>query len=461
MTQTLLKRRTGTSRPVRGTKFSTLLLFGIAGYMFLDRTFAWLIHVPGVPVFLGEILLVLGAVEVARHRQALRFLIARSATMKLILTFLLIGTLRLAVDIGTFGLEAIRDAAIFYYAAMAVIVAIYVMVTPETIDRGFKGYGRIIPWYFVWAPIAVFLGRSLAGAAPRVPGSLTSIFSFKGGNYAVWASLGVAFLWLVQPALTRTAVRRRAVLTALGTGAIFVAGSQNRGGLLVGLTVIGLTILLSNRPSRTFFQISGIGLILFSLLFALDARVETGGREISVRQIVENVQSIFAEDGEGNLAGTKRWRLELWTGITQDVVYGDFPFGFGMGTNIAERYNAIPIQLDAFQTLRSAHNSHLGVLARMGIPGATIWGLIWVTFVIAVLRIRHRLRRSDPRASAVLTWLLIGVVAILANATFDPTLEGPQVAIPFYVMTGAALGMIARHDAGYPPLKTTNNGSIS
>jgi len=459
MTPISHNRSTATTLPVGRTRFVTLLLFGIAGYMFLDRTFAWLIRVPGVPIFLGEMLLALGAIEIIRARRAVRFLILRSATAKWILLFVFMGMLRLTADISTYRLDAIRDAAIFYYSILAIIVATYVMVIPETINRGFKAYNRIIPWYFVWAPIAVFLSRVFAGVAPLVPGSLTSTLSFKGGNYAVWTALGVAYLWLVHEADTPMDLRRRSILTALGTGGIFVAGSQNRGGLLVGIAVIGLTILMSKRPSRTLFRIGAIGLALFGTLFALDARVETGGREISVRQIVENVQSVFADGGDDSLAGTKRWRLELWNGITQDVIYGDYPFGFGLGPNIAERYNAVPIQLDAFQTLRNAHNSHLGILARLGIPGATIWGLIWITFTIAVLRIRQRLRHSDPEAAAILTWLLLGVVAILANATFDPTLEGPQVAVPFYVFTGTALGMIARVSAGYPALKTANGGS--
>ncbi len=461
MTKAMTQRSTATTQPVGRTKFAKWLMFAVVGYMFFDRSFAWLIRVPGLPIFLGEIILVLAVVEVARGRQALRFLLARSATAKWILAFLVLGFARLAVDIGTYQLAAVRDSAIFYYAAFALIVATYVMVIPETITKALRSYDRVIPWYFLWAPIAVFLGRSFVAGAPRIPGSLTSIFSFKGGNYAVWLATGVAFLWLVHPATSPADIRRRSILTAVGTGGLFVAGTQNRGGLLVGLAVIGFTILLSKRPSRTLFRIAGITFGLFGLLFAMDARIETAKREISVRQIVTNVQSVFADGGDDTLAGTKRWRLELWNGITQDVIYGDFPFGFGMGPNIAERYNAVPIQQDAFQTLRNAHNSHLGILARMGIPGLTVWLVLWATFAVAVLRVRQRLRRSDPEAAGILTWLLIAVIAILGNAIFDPTLEGPQVAIPLYVFTGTALGMIARVSAGYPALKTTNGGSVN
>lgn len=458
MTQTLMKRSTAATQPVGRTKFATLLLFGIVGYMFLDRTFAWLIHVPGVPIFLGEVLLALGVLELVRARQTLRFLVNRSATVKWILVFLVLGILRLAADMGTYGVIAFRDAAIFYYSALAIIVAAYVMTIPETIGRAIKAFTRIIPWYIAWVPIAILLSRTFSATAPLVPGSLTSILSFKSGNYAVWVSLAVAFLWLVQQANTPAEIRRRALLTAAGSVGIFVAGSQNRGGLVVGSAVIGLTVLLSKRPYQTLSRIGGIGIVLFGLLFVMDARIETGKREISVRQIVENVQSIFVDSGNDSLAGTKRWRLELWNGITQDVIYGDFPLGFGMGPNIAERYNAIPVQLDAFQTLRSAHNSHLSILARMGIPGATVWVLIWISLAIVALRVRRRLRHADPEALNLLTWLLLSVAAILGNAVFDPTLEGPQVAIPFYTFVGAALGMIARVDAGYPALKTASGG---
>ena len=37
------------------------LLFALAGYLFFDRAFAW-IHVPGLPLFVGELVIVLGIV---------------------------------------------------------------------------------------------------------------------------------------------------------------------------------------------------------------------------------------------------------------------------------------------------------------------------------------------------------------------------------------------------------------
>lgn len=444
-----------TTLPVGRTVFATLLLFGIAGYMFLDRTFAWLIHVPGVPIFLGEILLFLGAIELARARPALRFLLVRSAAAKWILVFLFLGIIRLAADMGQYGILAFRDSAIFYYSALAIMVAVYVMTVPETIGRSLRAFTNIMPWYFVWIPIAVLLSRLFAANAPLVPGSLTSILSFKSGNYAVWASIGISFLWLVQRVETPTESRRRVLLTGVGAVGLLVAGSQNRGGLLVGSLIVAITVVVSKRPYRTLFRIGGIGILLFGLLFVTDARIDTGKREISVQQIVTNVQSMFADGGDNSLAGTKRWRLELWTGITQDVIYGDFPLGFGMGPNIAERYNAVPLRLDAFQTLRSAHNSHLTILARMGIPGAGAWGLIWISLTVTALKVQRRLRNIDPDASNLITWLLISIAAILGNAIFDPTLEGPQVSIPFYAIVGLLLGITTRVTAGYPASTST------
>ncbi|MCH7669818.1 MAG: hypothetical protein IIC71_11575, partial [Acidobacteria bacterium] len=234
MTLQKLQRRTVTTQPVGGTRFASLLMFAILGYMFFDRAFAWIIHVPGIPVFLGEVVLVLGVVELVRGRPAFRFLVARTATAKWVAAFLIMGFLRLAADFGTYGIDAIRDSAIFYYSALALIVATYVMVRPEEIQRAMLRYGRAIPWFVVWAPIAVFVGRTFVAQAPLIPGSLTSVVSFKGGNYAVWLSLAVAYLWLVEKPSTAQAARRRSYLTAAAIGGIFVAGTQNRGGFLVG-----------------------------------------------------------------------------------------------------------------------------------------------------------------------------------------------------------------------------------
>ena len=105
-------------------------------------------------------------------------------------------------------------------------------------------------------------------------------------------------------------------------------------------------------------------------LVAFDVSIPTGGgREISVNQIVDNVQSVFFSTEEDTLAGTIDWRLQWWTGIINDTFHGkNFWSGSGFGNNLAKMFG-----IDDGTPNRSPHNGHLTILAREGVPGFVMW----------------------------------------------------------------------------------------
>ena len=65
--------------------------FLLGGYLLLDRAFAW-IHVPGTPIFIGEVVLAIGLSIVVRSREATRF-IRLSPPMQALLVFMAFGAL--------------------------------------------------------------------------------------------------------------------------------------------------------------------------------------------------------------------------------------------------------------------------------------------------------------------------------------------------------------------------------
>jgi O-antigen ligase len=164
-------------------------------------------------------------------------------------------------------------------------------------------------------------------------------------------------------------------------------------------------------------------------------------RDATPTQWWENITSIFFGSGNSQLEGTKAFRLAWWTKIVDYTFHGPyFWMGKGFGINLATD--------DGFQqvgddTLRAPHNSHLSVLARMGVPGFLLWILLQAGFALLLLRALLAYRRAhDKELAAVAAWVLVFWTAIMVNTSFDPYLEGPQGGIWFWVLFGLGLVLI-------------------
>jgi hypothetical protein len=416
--------------------FGRLLIFALGGYLFFNRAFAW-IHIPGIPLFLGEVVLAVGLVEALQiHPFGLpEWVVRRSAALKVLLLFMALGAARLLLDLSDFGILAVRDSAIWYYGLYAILVASALYVDESLFPRMLGWYRRAIPWFLVWAPLAVIIGRLFSGQAPAVPDSNTSVVAFKSGDIAVHAALAVAFLWLFERPVTAGERRRQYLLGTLGLVGILVAGTQNRGGLVSAAVILGVSLLLSAAKERMLFSWLATLLLLAAVAVVFDIRVDLGRRELSVEQISQNVESIMDPEAatSGNLAGTVQWRLEAWALVIDDALLGPYAVtGRGFGPNLAFVYG-LGGDPEATEGLRNPHNSHLNVLARMGAVGFGLWLLVWGVWLAAVGR---RVTDRDGRRNPLAAWLLAGVLGMLVNAIFDPTLEGPQVAVWLWTLVG-------------------------
>jgi hypothetical protein len=162
------------------------------------------------------------------------------------------------------------------------------------------------------------------------------------------------------------------------------------------------------------------------------------GRPATLQQMIENILSVFGESADGGLEGTKQFRLAWWRTIIGYTVFGDhFWTGKGFGVNLADDDG---FQSTADGSLRAPHNSHITVLARMGVPGFLLWAVVQGAFGVGLLRATRASRRAGDLGLAVLgAWLLAYWVAMMIDTSFDPYLEGPQGGIWFWVVFGAGL----------------------
>jgi O-antigen ligase len=172
--------------------------------------------------------------------------------------------------------------------------------------------------------------------------------------------------------------------------------------------------------------------------------VETNyvGRAISPEQLASNFESLFVEKNEGELEGTRRWRVEWWKQIVDYTVFGEhFWNGKGYGVNLADEDG---FQVAEDHSLRAPHNAHLTILARSGVPGFTLWVALQVAFAGSLVRAHLRARRlGHDRWARLDLWLLAYWLAFLINGSFDVFLEGPQGGIWFWSLYGFGLAALA------------------
>lgn len=419
--------------------FVRLMPIVLAAYAMFDRGAAW-IHIPGIPLFAGEAMVTLALLVIAGATGTVLAGAKSRIPSALLLVFVLWGLLRTLPYVGTYHLDAIRDAALWYYAVFAFVVAGVVVAMPQLPKQWAGAYRRLMPWVLGWSFVALQLDRRTGG--PYVPDSpVISWFSHKSGNVSVHAAIALAFLWLVPIEGMRR--RTRMLLTGLVSVLVAVSGTQSRSGMIAAGVAIMVAWLMSwNRRQMIAAMIMPVVLVL-ALAWAINFQVPAHPRPISVPQLVKNVASLTG-GGSSELSDTAQWRDELWTSLLKETRQSNkLVTGWGFGPNLAAQMGFQGQQPES--PLRSPHNTHIDVLARMGVIGLGIWISLWVAWFATMIHGRHRMQSKSQRFTrGLMSFAIVGVVAILVNAYFDPTLESPQVALWLWSLFGLGLGLVAR-----------------
>ena len=413
----------------------------LGGYLLFDRAFAYL-HLPGSPLFVGEIVLGVGVVAAVVATRYLQVPIRDEPILALLGAFVLWGLVRTLPGMGAYHLDAVRDAALWYYGVFAFLIPAALARSPELLDQLIAQLTRLTPWLLLWLPLGLILAP-LSESAPTVPFSTVSVLSHKPGSAAIAAMLVLGCMWLLPD--TRSA-RSRAGWSLMALLVIALAATQNRGGLLgvmAGATV-GLAFL-HNRAALAAraILIVVVGLGMASLLSLKIPMAGVQGREFSASQLVANVVSLGGKESPGNLGGTVQGRQELWSRILdKQIADGRLVHGSGFGQNLATE---VGVYDEGKESLRSPHNSHLHIVARMGLVGISLWIALWIGWYWRLVAGCRRLARQGMvfrRQVAVLS--LMVATAVLVSCFFDPQLEGPQVAALLWTAFGIGVAVTTR-----------------
>ncbi len=409
--------------------FLLALCLILAGYTLLGRGFAYI----GVaPLFLGELTLMLGlAAWVTRSRPLMA---TQSVAGGALLVFMLLGMVRLSMDLPTYGVMAIRDSVIWGYGLFAIAVASVLTREPEALRVLVRRFRPFASGVIGTVGVLFLISEVFGSSMPTIPGTDARIPGLKGGDTMVHLAGAVAFVlvglgkksWWMLPVL----------IADFG-----VIAMRNRSGMLAFL--LAMMVVLAFRSRRVSIgKWSYLALVGIVALVVVNPKIEVyGERSISLDQLANNFRSLTGDSGSQALEGSKEWRLNWWSDIFEYTFTGPyFVAGKGFGINLASDDG---YQVDEEESLRSPHNGHLSVLARMGVPAFGLWILLQLSWAAAIVRSLLRARkREEDGWHGLFLFLLAYWTAFMVNITFDVFIEGPMGGIWFWTLFGVGLGAV-------------------
>ena len=376
--------------------YGRLLSILLAGYLLFDKAFAY-IHLPGTPAYVGELVLVVGGLGTLAATGYLRIPVRDEPILSLLAVWFLWGLIRFIPGFGANGVNAVRDFALCYYCFFAFFTVAALARCPDLLERWLAQLARLVPWLLVWLPFALILASRPHGPSVPFSGGV-SVFTHAPGNGAIAALLALGAMWLFPGTLS---TRSRAVLSFLALVVMALSATQNRGGL-VGATagaLVGLAFIPARDRLRLIVRAIAVTALVLVLAVQLSLKIPTQGRPFSASQLVSNVLSIGG-DRSGGLAGTVAGRDQLWSLISaKQVAEGKLVDGFGFGVNLPYLVGDYQVT-NGPNPLRSPHNSHLDVLARMGLIGALLWIALWLGWYRRMIMGCRRLARRGLHSPA-------------------------------------------------------------
>jgi hypothetical protein len=426
--------------------YCSALLIALAGYAILGKGFAYL-GLP--PLFIGEVMLALGLAAIYRSRCGLAIFTTLPSIL-LVITMAVVGW-RALTCFGTYGIDAIRDSMILLYGFYAFIVIALVLQKPERLSRTLKAFGSFAWLYAIIGGSLAYLSSTLADFVPNWPLLDVPMLHTRQGESAVHLTGAAVFALL--------GLRKFKTPWVIMLFFSIILVTPSRGAMLSCFIPIGLALVLSGRMRR-LAPVLLCAAAFLSFTYVADIKIPLpGGRSIGSEQLVENVTSIVAKSDTSNLDGTKEWRLRWWNTIEDYTFNGPFFWsgkGFGMG--LAEEDGFVVGTETGGPALRSPHNAHYTMLARVGVPGLLLWAVLnvaWYTMIFGQWFVARR--NGHDQWASVFLWVGCYELSAIIDATFDVALEGPMLGIFFWSLFGFGIAavMIYRYQ-----LRGVRSGSL-
>jgi O-antigen ligase len=413
-----------TRLPVDVILVGFLLIGNIVG----NRGFAQLAPAPGLPLLPAEI-----GLAVAVGWRIILCAFERKPPFRsdplnwAVLAWLVVGTARVLFDVPRFGLVAVRDYAMIYYALF------FFLAQHMARDPRSAAYLRqcfifasilLIPIYALYVLFPDFFFQLAVNGIPLI--------HYKGDLARTFLAISsiVIFHWARGP--------RRYWAWPLSVATfIAVAAGENRASLLGVVIASGLLLLARHWRYPALQAVAGAVALLAAVVLASVFDNAWAARRLE--GITDRLVSIVDISGTGRYESedayykgdNNRFRFVWWRNVATETWERNPVFGLGFGADLARGFIAEYYPTDEGEfNVRSPHNIFLTVFGRMGLAGCLVWG---VFCGVLLLRTWRALRQGDD---AVQWSLWAGLWVIMVSSTLGVVLEGPMGAVVFWTMLG-------------------------
>lgn len=407
-------------------------LTGLAAVLVVFALSRWGTYLHAGPLFICDVLLTLA---IANHLAGRVYYApaaaSRGAAGLLLPLTLTWAALRLAVG-GDYTMIALRDAVPYLYAGVGIFAAWAYIATAA--DRRRRA-GRLLRWallvHLMWVAAAHFLevaGPALSGTAyvlqirPDIDAALLAILA----GLSLHDVLGGRPKWLN--------------LLVLAACCLLVLQLPNRSGLLSLVGVFGLVVFV-HMSSRGRSSNAKVGFVVVLPIAAAACAVLLPLTEPGVR-LLTGLGLYEPTVGSLDAVGTTQARILAWSALVDywTETTSRFWFGVGFGPDfVTDSGIAAYLGSGTYENVRSPHNYLLGTAVRLGLVGVALVGLLLVTVVRSILRLRKRFD-EEP----VLMTCGLAVVALVPAALVGVVFEAPFGSIPLFWSAGVLLGAAGR-----------------
>ena len=403
----------------------------LVGYVVGNRGFAQFQPSRQIPLLPAEAVLLV-AVPALVVRMAMKRTIGfRSDSLNYsVLFWILYGTTRLPFDLGQFGIMALRDYAMIYYAAFFYIGQAFGAHAGST--RVLKG---VLTTAFV-ALLPVVLSIHL------FPDYLIEHLTWNGipliyqKSDLIATSLAAGFFWL----WTRRNPKGRYLWPLLAAASILLIGVMVSPRAAMAATVITMALWLLVGRWRIAAALAGIVLGGGAVTLGVLAIAGKDLRTSAPYSASEHAISIFDPEGTGSYVNgesgdpgdNNRFRWIWWRDVCDQTLSTNPVFGLGFGSDLAARFLAdYDLLSDETFAARSPHSIFVTTFGRMGFLGLAIWVAVSASMAGVAWRL---FRRGDADSLGLASVTCV----IWISACVGVVLESPMGAVIFWTVLGLA-----------------------
>lgn len=398
-------------------------LFLILGMLLCDRQFSYL-KIPNTFIYITEatIIITLGLIcfniFISQNNKSINIPIK-----KFLIPYIFFGIISLFRG-RNYGLDALRDFVIVYYFSIFIITLFYLK------DK--KSLDRIIFVFLIGCLITTinYLGIRLF--------NFNSYLNPIGAAHSMYLGMSIIFLFATLP-LFKYKIFILGIIILQFIDTILFQVRSAWVSILVSFIII-LYLMLKYRMLRIEHKKF---LCLMILIFIICVVIYQLNIPSYNRTLEEFISIYNFQENKTISQANAMFRLKMWRDLICETFSGldKILFGTPMGKPyFPESASHMETYLTGFGM--DPHNSHLGVLYRMGIFGF----LFYILVIFKTLYIGFSFLKNKTEESLKYRLYLLGFIGmfivVLINSCFSVILEGPFGGIFFWITLGCIYGTI-------------------